>query len=332
MSLMILCPNCGHSERFDGDSTRRKVRCPQCGVLCPVTEGAAAKHKTAEVEDEEDVARRLLDDVEEAPRKPAPRREPALPPAPKRAAPPPRPPPVKVDDEDDDDGKPYLVEGGEERRCQQRNRVIADDAVLCVHCGLDIRKGKKIVRTYDPLARTWDLGMASGRRWNMFLLLAVLGTGLSLGLALLVGGDWQGCIVPSLVLALMLAFLLGTFFRAELVRDAKGKVKLTRTWRICFVALPPAEVDLLQFEGVRVDQVREAGLFEWLLCIDLLMYAIVPGVLWWYHIIYTDRWIVALTRDHGHAVETLYRGNDGDLAKEVAATLRDAARLREETS
>src|SRR5262245_1792321 len=109
MALMLLCPNCGHRESVNAESSRRKVRCPQCGVLCPVTESKAAAQRPAETEDEEDIARQLLDGNEKPAPKPTPRRQPALPPAPPRGAPPPRPPVVEKDEEneeDDDDGKP----------------------------------------------------------------------------------------------------------------------------------------------------------------------------------------------------------------------------------
>src|SRR5204862_4707907 len=118
-------------------------------------------------------------------------------------------------------------------------------------------------------------------------------------------------------------------FHAELTRDRRGRVTLTRAWRICFVQRPPQEIDLLPYAGVRVNLSREAGFFEWLICLNLLLYGIVPGVLWWYHVIQTDRYHVALTRDDGHSEEVLYRGNDAAVAEEVAAALRDAGRLRQ---
>jgi hypothetical protein len=108
-------------------------------------------------------------------------------------------------------------------------------------------------------------------------------------------------------------------------------VRLTRTWRICFIPRTPTDIDVMQYGGVRAGLTRDAGVFEWLICLDLAAAGIIPGVLFWYHVIHKDRHVVELTREHGHAEEILYRGNDGELAREVTAALRDAARLREET-
>lgn len=310
----ILCPNCGHREKLGAAPARRKVRCPQCGVLCPVEDSEPAKHGVADQDEER--ALQMLDEVEPPPPKKPPR---------------PAPAPPKVSSHEDD-GTPYVVTGGEEKRCPECRHVIDDDAVLCIHCGLDLRQGKKAVRTYEPLQYTWDLGLHADTRWKLFVALTLLGVVLSVVMTAVAERVWYDFLLPSFLVALLLVVLLGTYFRAEVTRDKKGRVKLTRAWRFAFWPRAPQRVDLVELEGVRNDVVRDAGLLEWLLCVYLLFYGIVPGVLWWWYIIHKDRWIVVLTRDHGRGVELLYRGNDGALAKEVTATLRDAARLREETS
>jgi hypothetical protein len=131
-------------------------------------------------------------------------------------------------------------------------------------------------------------------------------------------------------LAGMLAFLLGTFFHVRLTRDKKGRVKLMKTWRVCFVPRPPTEIALRDYVGVRKGMSRDAGWLEWIICINLIISGLLPGLLFWYKVILTDRHDVVLTRDSGYADVMLYRGTDGSLAEEVTVTLRDAARLREE--
>lgn len=317
MALSVICPSCGHRQLLSDDYPRRKARCPECGVMCPVPE--PAERQPAQPEDEE-VASRLLDEV-----------EPPVPAAPKKKERPLAAPPVLAGPQlvstQDDDGNPYGMEGPAERQCPQCHRGVPEDALLCVACGLDFRKGKKVARTYEPMVRSWDLGIPEPRRWPMFLGLSALGLALSVFLALR-ADEWSGFAGSWLTFTALLSFLLGTYFHAELTRDRRGRVVLTRAWRICFVRRPAREIDLRPFAGVRINLSREAGFLEWLIFFNLFLYGIIPGVLWWYHVIQTDRYHVALTRDQGYAEEILYRGNDAALAEEVAATLRDAGRLR----
>src|SRR5438270_13864274 len=91
-------------------------------------------------------------------------------------------------DGDEDDGKPYLVEGGEEVPCPRCHKPMAPDAVVCVACGFDRRKGKKVARTYEPLARTWEASYTFRQRLTAFL--AIQGVSLvTTTVANLLGGD-----------------------------------------------------------------------------------------------------------------------------------------------
>jgi hypothetical protein len=327
MALAVICPSCGERQFLEDNFPKRKVRCPACGVMCPVPE--PSERKTTQ-QDEEEFASKLLNEVETTAPAPVPQKS-IRASAPKKNEPLPYGPPTppKAVSSQEDDGLPYVVEGGEDRRCPKCQRVVDEDAVLCVVCGFDFRKGKKLARTYEPVARAWDLGFPEARRWPLFLGLAALGLVVCLAGAVL-SESWDTFVLSWLGFTVLLAFLLGTYFHMVLTRDRHGKVCLMRTWRICFVRRPTREIDLLQYAGVRVNISREGGILEWVIFFDLLLYGLIPGLLWWYHIIYTDRYHVALTLDHGRPEVIVYRGNDGKLAKEVAATLRDAGPLREE--
>jgi hypothetical protein len=333
MSLSVICPSCGQRQQLPDDFDRRKVRCPECGVMCPVPEATApAKKPVAKTESDEDIAARLLGEVESAPQ--PVRRQPAIPPAPKKSAapaPPLPPPPEPIsDEEDEDDGKAYVVEGGKERKCPQCSKVIEADAVVCVACGLDMRKGKKLKRTYAPIERSWDLGLQMAQRKLMFIALSLLVLVLGLIFGVL-AENWVTSLTGWAIFTALLSFMLGTYFHVELTRDKRGRVRLTRTWRICFIRLVPTEIDVREFAGVRAGLAHEGGFFEWLIVFNLLVPFIIPGLLFWYQVIRLDRHYVVLTREHGRADEILYRGNDGELAREVTAALRDAGQLREET-
>ena len=340
MARKVICPGCGHRQTLEDDFARNKVRCPECGVMCAVPgpspeKSAAPKGATPKAESEEDLAARMLGEVEApAPAATPMPRKPALPPAPKKGAAPAPPPPTpkpQQDGEDDDDGKPYLVDGPEERKCPECARVIESDAMVCLACGLDLRKGKKLKRTYEPLERSWDLGIQMPQRKLLFALCSLLGIGMSVGHGVY-HQSWLDFAIPAFIFVAMLAFLLGTFFHMDLSRDQKGRVKLTKTWRIFFVKQAPKDIDVMEYLGVRTGVSSDAGFLEWLICLDLATMGLIPGVVFWYQVIHKDRHHVELTREHGYADQIVYRGNDGELAREVMAALRDAGQLREETS
>ena len=59
------------------------------------------------------------------------------------------------------------------------------------------------------------------------------------------GGAELGVFIGTfLVLTVMLGFLFGTFDRIHLTRDSRGRVRLIKTWRICFFAQSPKSIDV----------------------------------------------------------------------------------------
>jgi len=364
MALSVICHSCGHRIELAEDHTRRKVRCPECGVMCEVTDAAKpappstrpAKRSTPAPEpstqDAEELARQLWSEPDEKPapkrsKPPEPRREekPAPLPEEKPATPPPQPavklvegrrpastgPPKRAAQtwtEEDEDSSAYDLSGGPERKCPQCSCVLEPEAVLCVRCGLDLKSGKKVVREYKPLERTWEPGSYE-TRFKLFCA-AVLG---GLVLSVLAGLLFQSVafsLVPWAGFAVLMAFLLGTFDRLDLVRDKRGHARLTRTWRVCFIRRPPIEMDLLQYDAVVTGISRDAGCYEWYIALTLWVFGIIPGIVWWYQVIYKVKYYVALAHSHNYPEVTLYRGNHSEQAEDIAVTLRDAARLRYE--
>jgi len=47
----------------------------------------------------------------------------------------------------------------------------------------------------------------------------------------------------------LLAFVLGTFDRIELTQNERGKLRLTRTWRVCFAERQPVRIYLRTTKG-----------------------------------------------------------------------------------
>src|SRR5262249_23468111 len=167
---------------------RPKIRCPECGVLCPVPVGR---------------------DTPDAPRRPAERpAQPAGPACPRCGAPTSAPsvpcpdcaaadawaapataPPRPARD-DAEAGSPSAVRpGDEERRCPACGRLLDEADVVCPGCDFDLVKGRPAVRVWPRVETHWENGPSAQTRWRLF----VGGAGVALGLAALtalLSGSW----------------------------------------------------------------------------------------------------------------------------------------------
>ncbi|MBI1915714.1 MAG: hypothetical protein HYS12_13425 [Planctomycetes bacterium] len=360
MARSVICDNCGHRIAVDEEYTRHKIRCPECGVLSEVTDmpkpGAADPRPAKRfapsapeppLQDAEELARQLWSEPDET--SPPKKSEPPPPPPEKKPEPvperpvvelverkrspppgPPKPPKraAQTWTDEDEDSSPYDVSGGPERKCPQCFCVLEPEAVLCVRCGLDLKSGKKLVREYKPITRSWE-PVAYETRLKLFCAAVFGGLVLSVLMGILLDavafsfGPWFAFVV-------LMAFLLGTFDHIDLVRDKRGHAKLTRTWRVCFVPRPTTEIDLLQYDAVVTGISADAGCYEWFILWTLIPFAIVPAVVWWYQVIHKKKYHAALAHSHNYPEVTLYRGNSREQAEDIAETLRDTARLRYE--
>src|SRR5262245_29318970 len=184
MVRSVICDNCGQRIDVDEGHTRRKVRCPQCGVMSELAEapgpttadprpGKRSGASEPAPPDAEDLAQQLWSEPDEKP--PPKKRDPLPPPPPREEKPRPvrKPPPVEVTERkplppkpprraaqtwtaEDEDRSPYTLSGGPERKCPQCAGVLGAEASFCVHCGLDLHSGKKAAREYQPLTRYWE--------------------------------------------------------------------------------------------------------------------------------------------------------------------------------
>jgi hypothetical protein len=198
------------------------------------------------------------------------------------------------------------------------------EGILCPACGFDQEAGARRPRTYEPVDRTWESGWPLPRRVRLFW----IGQAVFLPLGVLGAwflGEWAALMAPWLVVSALTAFLLGTFARTELLRNERGKVRISLTWRICFLLRPTETIRRSEYEGVISAKGPAAGTGEWIVLIVLLLSGLLPGVRWWRSVMQRDSYFVALTRDHGFPERTLYWGRDGGQAEEMAKTIRAVA-------
>ncbi|HTU18933.1 MAG TPA: hypothetical protein VMG10_12810 [Gemmataceae bacterium] len=231
------------------------------------------------------------------------------------------------DKDDEEDSSPYGVEGGEGVKCPKCCFLLPPDSVLCVRCGFHLKKRKKVARAYQPTERVWET--SAPYRTRLMAFVSCEAAGLALGLT---GVFWGGAdlgvfIGAFLGLTAMLAFLFGSYDRIHLTRDPRGRVQLTKTWRVAFFALPPQTIDVWSYEGIVSGRHREISAWEYLIFFLLLFCAVVPGIIWWYLAIYKVTFHVSLSRDHGFPSYILYSGWSEMQMKEIAYTLRDASGL-----
>jgi DNA-directed RNA polymerase subunit RPC12/RpoP len=225
--------------------------------------------------------------------------------------------------EDPEDSKPYKVDALEHPGCPACGKPMEPQAILCLHCGHDLRRGVKARTTYDVIVRRWDAGLALHLRWLCFAAWQCVaippmlwGAGHE-GHAFYVVGSW-------LWLSVMAAFLAGTFDRIDLERNARGKVRLVKTWYFCFVPRPSAPIDLVQYDSIVTGQMHELDFSDYIVLVAGIGFGLIPGIAWYFAMMQRNTWFVALTKDHGHPELWIYRGWSESRAQEIATTLRTA--------
>lgn len=225
--------------------------------------------------------------------------------------------------DDPEDSKPYRVGTLEHPACPACGKPMEPQAIVCLLCGHDLRVGEKAKTTYDPIVRRWDAGLARHLRflvfagWQCVAVPPMLWGAAHEGHAFYVVGGW-------LWLSVMAAFLTGTYDRVDLQRNARGKVRLTKTWYFCFIPRQSTEISLVQYEGILTGQVHDLDFSDYIVLIAGIGFFFVPGIVWYFAIMQRDTWYVALTKDHGHPDLWLYRGWSEARTKEIASTLRTA--------
>ncbi len=235
----------------------------------------------------------------------------------------PEPAPAAPEEEGPD---PYLMADRDLPHCPRCRKEMAVGGVVCTSCGFNRETRKKAVRTYQPLARSWESDMTL--RTRLGWMAAFQGFHLILTcMASLQSFAWP-FLVAWLPLTLILCFVLGTFDRIDLTRDTRGRVTITKHWRFCFVPVPPRVIEVRGFEGVVTGQWNDTGLFEWIVFLNLLCVGIIPAFIWWYNAIMKNYYHVALAIDHGHAEVFVYRGRSDEQMNEIARAVCEATGLR----
>jgi hypothetical protein len=323
MSVTFVCANCGYRVPIPEGYNRPRIRCPECGdygevpahddvPLCPdCGQPMRVKHGKPPY-CERCSATRIKSSVH-------PWGVSSAPSPPSASAP---------DSDDEDDDKPYrLPEDPDPKEpCPHCEKSVPRGAVVCNHCGFDRRTGTRVERVYQKVDRQWDAGLALRWRLGAFLAVQVLALVATVVVAL-ADGNVLDLVIAWIVGAVLLAFSVGTFPRVRLTRSRRGQVRLTKTFRVCFIPLPAGEVRWRQYEGVVTGQAHAVDIWDWLVAVFLFPWGLIPAVVWWLYVIEPDQFFVALSRDHGSPALVLYRGHSEAKAKEIATAIRSVTGL-----
>jgi hypothetical protein len=331
MSGATICHGCGQRLEVPADYTRARMRCPECGVMCdvppPEAQKSSPKRPAQRQAPPKSEIRNPKSEIQaEKPKPSVAEQDLPIPLAPEPPPAPPLPPLEEDIGTDEDDGKPYRVAGPKGRKCPDCSAFMRPEERQCPRCGFDLATGKKPAKSFTPVERVWEAGWSLRKRRNFFVLGLLLVTPIGFVIAYETEA-WSGYIGSLVFFAGMTAFLLGTYARIDLARNKRGKITMTKTWRILFVQRPPIEFDVREFEGVRTGLARDVHMLDWLIAGMLLPAGLFPGILWWYFFIQVDSHYVALLKEHGYPSDVLYQGISETVAKDMATTLRDVAGL-----
>lgn len=355
------CRGCGQRLEIPEGHSRTKLRCPECGVFNELpkelVENLKSRPAAPKRSVDDDAADLLADEppvrpkqkkaqaaAPAAPKPKPPASVPAAPPVATKAAAD-EPPAVDsntygfapdseperevlIQGTSEDDGKAYQVTGDiKKKKCPECEKRVDYRAKVCNHCGYDFVTEEKAVREFEPIIREWETGWPLQRRVAVFAIAQVV------NLVVLVTSFMSdmGCVgLPLLlIMAGLQAFLLGTYDTLKIIRSNKGKVTITRTWRLLFMPKPPDRIKWTDHEGVVLVQGREMEMVNWLICLVLTLYLILPGVLFWWYVLKPDQYHVAFSMSHGYPETTLYKGTNEAQAREILQVVMDVTGLKD---
>ena len=288
MAEPVTCSNCGASQELPAGYARPQFRCRQCGSLSDVPQRQAAPTPLAAGAAKAEVL---------------------------------------IQGTQDDDFNPYEVRGDVlAATCPDCGNAIHAHVTKCIHCGVDFEARRKAQRTFTPVDRTWEVGWPLSKRLMLFAGLQAINVAAVIA-SFAANLSAAFSFVGVAVVVAVQAFLLGTYDRIHLTRNAKGKAVLTRTWRFAFWPRTTQTVRWKEHEGIRVVVVDDVEPFDWMICIWLGCCGVLPGVLFWWFNLRGDRFHVALCKDHGFPHTVIFRTLNRARADEVARTISETAIL-----
>ncbi len=129
MTIAFTCPSCGRELKLQDEAAGKRGRCPHCKSVITVPETNLSQDDLIEIIPIEPPKPAQppapLPVARQAPTEPVVQSEPLKPPEP------PKPP------------------ASEEKSCPGCGKPIADGAVICINCGLNLKTGQKLQTVFE---------------------------------------------------------------------------------------------------------------------------------------------------------------------------------------
>lgn len=310
-----------------------KVNCPACGVITdlrpqgfsPVAKGDEPKREQNPLEGSWEASQPSHPEARTQVERPAddqPQRTPDLPRAQVKLV-----IPEDYLSSSEDDGLGYGVTGAGDFFCPGCKAVMAINQVVCLNCGFHLEKGNKVRRRHKEIRQSWDEGLP---RKTRMVLSVILSIGFVLaGIATSETGHTGpiGAFIMVLIASSQVLYLLGTHGQLELVRNSKGRITLTRKYWIAFAPMKSETVAVDGHDGLKLIQTAQAGTIEYIIGIILLIPFVFPAICWYLAVIQGTTFEVALTKDMGRSVRTLFKSREEAKAREIAELLNQISKL-----
>ncbi|MFO0936092.1 MAG: hypothetical protein U0798_06195 [Gemmataceae bacterium] len=223
---------------------------------------------------------------------------------------------------------PSTVPGTGLKKCPECRGELPLDATLCVHCGTDLAtKKKKPKREFTPFFKEWEAYLKFDLRLKIFIALQAVNLVLAIFTAIIRGFDVLAFLAFMVVQGGLQAFLLGTFDKLTIKRNAKGRTEITKTWRFFFIPKAPEKIDWKVSHCTAIIATHNPGPVEWGVMIYLLCFGCVPGLLFYWFVIQPERFDIILGDVHGGTDQTIFRTTTRDLADEICTTINETTTL-----
>lgn len=347
----VPCTNCGAKVSVPEGHTRAKIRCGACGYYADVP---AEYRSTSAADESEHYAASPSPLAPPSPRergtkpksnteqKPKPKKEEksrkakpnnnAADPRPNFESDEPSGQRLLEGDDIERDGmevSPYAVPGTGLKKCPECRGDLPLDATLCVHCGMEIgTRTKKAKREYTPLFKEWEAYFPFDIRLKAFFAMQGLNVLCVVFTAVVSGSfDLFAAISFLIVQGAVQAFLVGTYEKITIKRNAKGKTEITKYWRFFFYPTPPQKIDWKVSHGTALIPTHNPGPLEWGMMVYLLLFGCLPGILFYWFVIHPERYDIVLCDLHGSTDQAIFRTTKRDLADEICRTINEATTL-----
>jgi hypothetical protein len=233
---------------------------------------------------------------------------------------------VLITGTEEDDLNPYTVTGDAPTKpCPECDRRVPVRDEVCNRCGYNFATRERAKRTYEPVHLEWEEGWPFERRVMIFVGAQVLNF-ISLA-ALMISGQGTTSFILVVMTFFLQAFLLGTYQKLSLDRTTKGKITLNSRWRVAFLAQPSKPARWKEHESLIIVRSNEFNPIDVCFALILLLYCVIPGVLFWWFVIHSDKFTITLCKDHGFPETPIFRTLSEERAKEIMQTVSDVTTL-----